>query len=96
MAWLQPWDRPLKIEDHRPIRWQVITGEWGPMYAGGQLSATGFGNVGRNIGYDVYLSQVDLKYMDFEARLYARTLLKMIARYPNRIRVNYCNEDLWR
>lgn len=88
---------PRRIEDHRPIVWEEVNGEDGPLYAGAQLTATPFGNVGRNIGYDVWLSSDEMDGLDFYPRLIALTVLQMSLDpvYKKRLRVNYSEKELY-
>ncbi len=89
---------PRRIEDHRPIRWKTVKGQYAPLSAGADLTSTPYGNVERNVGYVIMLSFNDLETMDFDLRLYAQTILDMIEKneyYAERLRVNYTEEMLW-
>lgn len=90
--------QPRRIEDNRPIVWEKVDGPNGPLYAGSQLTATPYGNVRRNIGYDVWLSSDEVDNLDFDQRLYAQTLLEMKnsnSYYSQRLKICYTEEELW-
>lgn len=98
MALFEKKESHRQIEDHRPIVWREVRGQYAPLIAGAFLTSTPYGNVERNVGYVVMLSYNDLATMDYLYRLYAQTILDMIEEsnyYGTRLRVNYTEAMLW-